>query len=129
MNEVTDSLNMALLDQITEAYNNHDVDAVMSYFAEDAIFDHGAGSEVYGSRFQGHETLRSVFQGLFDNVESVHWASIDTRIAGDKAYCEFHRTATLKNGEKQDFYSMDILTFRDGLIIHKDTFFKNRIIT
>ena len=116
-----------LLDAITDAYNRNDIDDVMSFFAEDAVFDHAAGTEINGTRFEGLETIRSIFEGLFNNVERVNWTPIDTRISGDKAYCEFHRVAQLKSGETQDFLSIDILTFRDGLIVHKDTFYKNRI--
>ena len=116
-----------LLDEITDAYNRNDTDALMSFFAEDAVFDHAAGSDINGTRFAGLNKIRGIFQGLFDNVESVHWEPIDTRVSGDKAYCEFHRVAKLKSGEIQDFLSVDILTFREGLIIHKDTFYKNRI--
>jgi len=115
-----------LLDEITDAYNRNDTEAVMSFFAEDAVFDHAAGSDINGTRFAGLNKIRGIFQGLFDNVESVHWEPIDTRVSGDKAYCEFHRVAKLKSGEIQDFLSVDILTFREGLIIHKDTFYKNR---
>ena len=115
-----------LLDEITDAYNRNDTDAVMSFFAEDAVFDHAAGAEINGTRFSGLDTIRGIFKGLFDNVESVHWEPIDTRVSGDKAYCEFHRVAKLKSGEIQDFLSVDVLTFRGGLIIHKDTFYKNR---
>ena len=115
-----------LLNQITDAYNRNDIDAVMSFFAKDAVFDHAAGTEINGTRFTGLDTIRGVFQGLFENVESVKWTPIDTRISGDKVYCEFHRVAQLKSGEFQDFLSVDILTFRDGLIIHKDTFYKSR---
>ena len=116
----------ALLDKITDAYNRNDTEDVMSYFAEDAVFDHAAGPDINGTRFSGLDTIRGIFQGLFDNVESVHWEPIDTRVSGDKAYCEFHRIAKLKSGEIQDFLSVDILTFRRGLIIHKDTYYKNR---
>ena len=115
-----------LLDSITDAYNKNDIDAVMSFFAEDAVFDHAAGPNINGTRFEGLETIRGIFQGLFNNVESVQWTSIDTRVSGDKAYCEFHRVAKLKSGEVQDFLSIDVLTFRDGFIIHKDTYYKNR---
>ena len=115
-----------LLDAITDAYNRNDIDAVMSFFAEDAIFDHAAGPNINGTRFESLETIRGIFQGLFNNVESVQWTPIDTRVSGDKAYCEFHRIAKLKSGEVQDFLSIDVLTFRDGLIIHKDTYYKNR---
>ena len=70
--------------------------------------------------------MRAVFAGLFENVESVHWETLDTSISGNKAWCEYRRIAKLKNGEVQDFLSVDILTFRDGLIVHKDTYYKNR---
>ena len=115
-----------LLDAITDAYNRNNIDAVMSFFADDAVFDHALGPDMNGTRFSGLDTIRSIFEGLFNNVESVKWTPIDTRVYGDKAYCEFHRVAKLKSGEIQDFLSIDILTFRDGLIIHKDTYYKNR---
>ena len=120
-------ITISLLESITDAYNRNDIDDVMSFFDEDAVFDHAAGPDINGTRFAGSENIRKVFQGLFENVESVRWVTIDTRIVGDKAYCEFHRVAKLKSGEVQDFLSIDVLTFRDGLIIHKDTFYKNRI--
>jgi len=115
-----------LLDAITQAYNDNNIDAVMQYFAEDTIFDHGAGADIFGTRFSGKDTLREVFSSLFNNVKSVHWETLDSHIAGNKAYCEFHRKAELKNGEIQDFHSIDVLTFKNGLITHKDTYFKNR---
>ena len=120
-------ITISLLESITDAYNRNDIDAVMSFFDEDAVFDHAAGPDINGTRFTGSETIRKVFQSLFENVESVRWDAVDTRIIGDKTYCEFHRVAKLKSGEVQDFLSIDVLTFRDGLIIHKDTFYKNRI--
>jgi len=117
---------LELLDAIGAAFNRNDIDAVMQYFADDAIFDHGAGPEVYGTRFVGKQALRAVFGGLFEKVESVHWKTLDARIADDKAYCEYHRTARMKSGDVQEFLSIDVLTFRDGLIAHKDTYYKNR---
>ena len=90
------------------------------------IFDHGSGPDIFGTRFEGKETVRSVFQGLFDCVEFVNWKTEQLTISGNKAYCEFYRTARLKSGEDQEFLSFDILTFKDGLILHKDTYFKSR---
>lgn len=115
-----------LLDAIGDAFNANDIDAVMAHFADDAIFDHAAGPEVHGTRFEGKDALRTVFSGLFENVENVHWETLDAQIFGEKAYCEYRRIAKLKSGEVQDFLSVDILTFQDGLIVHKDTYYKNR---
>jgi len=120
-------ITISLLESMTDAYNRKDIDTVMSFFDDNAVFDHAAGPEINGTRFTGSKNIRKVFQSLFENVESVSWNAVDTRIFGDKAYCEFHRIAKLKSGEVQDFLSIDVLTFREGLIIHKDTFYKNRI--
>ncbi len=116
----------ALLDAIGDAFNANDIDAVMTFFHQDAVFDHAAGPEVHGTRFEGKDALRTVFGGLFENVENVHSETLDAQICGVKAYCEYRRIAKMKSGEVQDFLSVDVLTFQDGLIIHKDTYYKNR---
>ena len=120
-------ITISLLESMNDAYNRKDIDTVMAFFDEDAVFDHATGPDINGIRFTGSKNIRKVFQSLFENVKSVSWNAVDTRIFGDKAYCEFHRVAKLKSGEVQDFLSIDVLTFREGLIIHKDTFYKNRI--
>ena len=119
-------LTRALVDSVGDAFNANDIDAVMKHFADDATFDHAVGPEEHGVRFEGADTIRSVFAGLFDKVETVHWETLDCAISGDKAYCEYRRTATHKDGSKEEFLSVDILTFRDGLIVQKDTYYKQR---
>lgn len=129
MNEVAEHnevITNDLVDAIGEAFNKNDLDLVMGFFAENSIFDHGAGPEVVGKRFEGKESIRSAFSGLFDSVEFVHWETKKITIVENRAYCEFYRTARLKSGEDQEFLSFDILTFKDGLVVHKDTYFKNR---
>ena len=125
-NTESGKVTVALLDAIGDAFNRNDIDAVMQFFANDTVFDHAAGPEIHGKRFQGKETVRAVFSGLFDSVESVHWETLASCINGNKAYCGYRRVAKMKNGETQDFLSVDILTFEDGLITHKDTYYKNR---
>jgi len=115
-----------LVDAVGDAFNANDIDAVMKYFADTATFDHAAGPDVHGKRFEGKDAIRAVFSGLFDNVNSVHWETLDCHLSGNKAVCEYRRVASLKSGEEQDFLSVDILTFKDGLIVHKDTYYKSR---
>ncbi len=122
MTEVTKEL----VDAIGDAFNNNDIDAVMEFFADDATFDHAAGPDIHGKRFAGKAAIHTVFSGLFDNVENVHWETLDCHISGNKALCEYRRVAKLKSGEVQDFLSVDILTFKGGLITHKDTYYKAR---
>ena len=127
-NTGSSSVTMELVDAIGDAFNANDIDAVMGFFADDAIFDHAVGREVHGARFEGKDAIRDVFAGLFDNVKNVDWQTLDVAIVGDKAYCEYRRVAHPKEGDIQDFLSVDILTFRDGLIVHKDTYYKSRVV-
>ena len=129
MNAVAQSetISMSLLDAIGDAFNRNDLAAVMAFFAEDSIFDHGIGPNIEGQRFEGKAAITAVFGKLFDSVEFVRWDTEDARICGDKAYMEFRRTARLKTGEEQDYLAIDILTIRDGLITHKNTYFKHRV--
>ena len=45
-----------LVIDFTEAFNREDIDAVMSYFAEDAIYD-----EFHGGRHRGQAAIREAF--------------------------------------------------------------------
>ncbi len=120
------ALTRALVDAVGDAFNANDIDAVMTHFADDATFDHAVGPDVHGVRLEGAETIRDAFSALFEKVENVHWETLDCAISGNKAYCEYRRTATHKDGSKEEFLSVDILTYRDGLIVHKDTYYKQR---
>ncbi|WP_120632686.1 nuclear transport factor 2 family protein [Ruegeria sp. EL01] len=120
------TLTRDFVDSVGDAFNANDIDTVMKHFADDATFDHAVGPEPHGLRFEGAEAIREVFGGLFEKVENVYWETLDCAIAGNKAYCEYRRTATHKDGSKEEFLSVDILTYRDGLIVHKDTYYKQR---
>ena len=115
-----------LVDDIGEAFNANNIDAVMKFFAQDAVFDHAVGPDVHGVRFEGAEAIRAVFAGLFDKVEIIQWDTLGCAINGNKAYCEYSRKATLKDGTTEEFLSLDILKFDHGLIVHKATYYKQR---
>ena len=124
MNDNTNPVSPELVDAISDAFNSNDINTVMSFFAHDAVFDHAAGPDIHGTSSVGADAIRAVFGDMFERVESVKWETLDTRIEGDKAICQYRRTATFPSGEIQDFKTVDILTFRDDKIIHKDTYFK-----
>ena len=124
MNNITNPVSPELVDAISDAFNSNDIDKVMYFFADDAVFDQAAGPDIHGTSSVGADAIRAVFGDMFERVESVKWETLDTRIEGDKAICQYRRTATFPSGEIQDFKTVDILTFRDDKIIHKDTYFK-----
>ena len=46
MNDNTNPVSAELVDAISDAFNSNDIDKVMSFFADDAVFDHAAGPDV-----------------------------------------------------------------------------------
>ena len=110
---MTEQETFALLDKIGAAFARHDVGAMVGYFAKEGAFVNAVGPDPFGTRYTGHDEIRSYFDKLFATTEDVQWEKLDARIAGDKAYTEWHRRATLKSGEKQDWLGVDIYTFGD----------------
>ena len=117
-------LTRELVDAVGDAFNTNNIEAVMQYFAPNATLDHAVGPDTHGARFEGAEVIRGVLSGLFDKVENVHWATLDCTLTDTKAYCEDRRTTRHKDGTTEYYLSVDILTFQDGLIVHKDTYYK-----
>ena len=109
---------------IGEAFNAHDVDAIMSHFAEDGVFDNARGPDIHGQRYVGKAVLDAFFRELMATHPDIQWATIDNRVSGDKGYAEWRRQCTLPSGEKQDWLGLDIFTFRAGKVVKKDTYFK-----
>ena len=124
MSKQTNQVTRKLIDALSDAFNSNDIDRVMFFFADNAVFDHAAGPEIHGTSSVGTNAIRAVFGDMFERVESVKWETLDVRIEGDKAICQYRRTATFPSGEIQDCKTVDILTFRDDKIIHKDTYYK-----
>jgi hypothetical protein len=50
-----------LLIRHTEAWNRHDLDALMDLFDRDCVFEASGGNEVCGKRYQGHTEVRQAF--------------------------------------------------------------------
>jgi len=114
-----------LLEAIGSAFNRHDVDAIIDFFADDGVFDNAMGPDIHGQRYVGKETLRAFFSDLMARCPDIQWNTIDNRIDGDKGYSEWRRQCTLADGTKQDWLGLDIFTIRDGKVAKKDTYFKN----
>lgn len=115
---------VALLKAIGDAFNQHDVDAIIDHFADDGVFDNAIGPDIHGSRHVGKEELRAFFSELMSRCPDIQWHPIDNRVDGDKGYSEWRRQCTLPNGETQDWLGLDIFTIKNGKIAKKDTYFK-----
>ena len=55
MLKVIPEVTAKVLQAFADAWNRHDVDALMSFMTEDCIFESSAGADVCGTRYVGRE--------------------------------------------------------------------------
>ena len=121
---MSDEVTPELMQKVYDAFSSHDVEAIAACFAPDGVFDNAIGPDVHGKRYAGHDEIRGYFTSLFASTSDVQWEKTGMAICGNKVFTEWLRTGTKDTGEKQAWQGADIYTFRDGLIVKKDTYIK-----
>ena len=117
----------ATLQAITDAFNRHDLDAIMSFFTDDAVFESPRGPDAWGRRFSGKAEVRDGLAARFTGIPDVHYGDDDHFVAGERGASEWTLTGTTTDGERVEVRGCDLWTFRDGLISRKDSFWKIRV--
>ena len=110
-----------------EAWNRHDVDAIMTFMADDCVFETTAGKEACGTRYEGRESVREAFARVFKMFPDANFGHARHFVAGDRGLSEWLFTGTRADGTRTEVNGCDVFTFRGGKIVHKDSYFKNRI--
>jgi ketosteroid isomerase-like protein len=119
-------VSVATLKAIADAFNGHDLDAIMSYFADDAVFESPRGPNAWGRRFEGKAAVRGGLAARFEGIPDVHYGDDDHFVSGDRGASEWTLTGTTVDGEKIEVRGCDLWTFRDGLVVRKDSYWKIR---
>jgi steroid delta-isomerase-like uncharacterized protein len=115
-----------LLDRFAEAWNRHDLDALMSMMTDDCVFAASAGPQVDGLRNEGEQAVRAAYAAVFEAFPDAHWANARHFIAGHRGVSEWTFTGTQKDGRRVEVTGCDLFTFRDGKIAIKNSYRKNQ---
>ncbi len=120
---MSDSI-LKALQSLADAFNAHDLDRIMSHFADDAVLEMPRGPDPWGRRFEGKAAVREGLAARFRGLPDVHY-EIDTHfVAGDVGISRWTISGTTPAGEKVRANGCDFYTFRDGLVVKKDSFWK-----
>ena len=76
---------MSVLDGLAEAFNAHDLDRIMSYFAEDCSLDLPRGSEPHGARCGGAADVRRGIRTRVETTPDVHYSELEMASDRDDA--------------------------------------------
>ncbi len=117
---------LTLLDRFADAWNRHDLDALMSMMTDDCVFDASAGPDVNGQRSEGRQAVRAAYAAVFEAFQDAHWANPTHFIAGNRAVSQWTFTGTNRDGRRVEVNGCDLFTLREGKIAVKNSYRKNR---
>jgi steroid delta-isomerase-like uncharacterized protein len=114
------------LQAFADAWNRHDVDALMTFMTDDCVFDASAGPDACGTRYAGREAVRAGFAEVWATFPDAHWGGARHFVRGDRGVSEWTFTGTRKDGTRVEVSGCDLFWFREGKIAVKNSYRKNR---
>ena len=123
---VRDEVTIDFLQSFADAWNRHDVDALMAHMTDDPVFATSAGPDVCGQRYTGRDAVRVGFSAVFKLFPDAHWGGARHFVCGERGVSEWTFTGTRADGVRVEVHGCDIFTFQGGKIAVKDSFRKQR---
>ena len=124
---MSDDEKLGILKDVLDAFNRHDLEAIMSHFADDCVFESPRGPDPWGRRFIGKREVREGLAARFEGIPDVHYGDDDHFACGSRGVSEWTITGTTVEGERIEVRGCDIWTFTDsGKLTRKDSFWKIR---
>ena len=112
------------LKRVLEAFNRHDLDAIMSFFTDDCVLHMPRGPAPSGRRAVGKDAVRSLLGTRFEGIPDVHYGDDRRFVAGNRGVSEWLLTGTARSGERIEVRGCDLFEFRGDKISRKDSYWK-----
>ncbi len=111
---------VSFLKEFADAWNRHDLDALMEHMAEDGVFISSSGSRV-----EGREAVYEAFASVFEAFPDARWESGTHFVSGNRGLSEWIFSGTDdEDGAVVKEKGCDVFTFENGKILIKDTYLK-----
>jgi ketosteroid isomerase-like protein len=111
-----------VIDRFNEAFNKHDVDAVMALMTDDVIFDNTSPSPD-GELYQGQAAVRAFWERFFASSPNARFEAEDIFAGGDRATVRWCYTWKTDSGEGH-VRGADVFRVRDGKVAEKLSYVK-----
>ena len=111
-----------VVNRFNEAFNRHDVDAVMRWMTDDCVFE--STSPPDGQRFVGQAAVRACWEDFFRSSPTAHFEAEEVIPAGDRCtVCWLYRW-TDADGTARHIRGVDVFRVRDGKVAEKLAYVK-----
>jgi len=119
-----------LIDRYNEAWNDHDVDAIVSMHTDDSVFE----NHTTGDLNEGKEAIANAINGIFTVFPDLEFETRRQYIRDDLVIQEWtaHGTHLGKmmraglevepTGKQVEYRGMDVIPIQDGLVARKDVY-------
>lgn len=120
------TVTVATLAAFGDAWNRHDIDALMSFMADDCEFHAVAGPDLLGRSFVGRAAVREGFQLAWQTFPDAAWLDAVHFVCGDRAVSESTFSGTKADGTRIEARMVDVFTLRGDKIAVKNAYRKDR---
>jgi ketosteroid isomerase-like protein len=110
------------VERFNQAFNDHDVDAVMAAMTDDCVFENT--SPPNGQRYEGQAQVRKAWEEFFAASPDAHFEGEDVIVAGDRCVVQWVYTWTNDDGSRSALRGVDVLRVRDGKVAEKFAYVK-----
>lgn len=126
MTNVAGEITAGSLQAFADAWNRHDIEALMSFMTDDCIFEASAGPDICGTRCIGREAVRASYAEVWMTFPDAQWGNARHFVCGDRGVSEWTFTGSRGDGTRVEVHGCDLFTFRNGKIALKNSYRKNR---
>jgi ketosteroid isomerase-like protein len=126
MTTPTQEVTTDVLQAFADAWNRHDIDALMSFMTEECVFEGSAGPDVWGTRYVGRNAVRAGFAEVWAAFHDAHWGNARHFVHGNRGVSEWTFTGSRSDGTRVEVHGCDLFTFEGGKIALKNSYRKSR---
>ena len=122
--EPGDAVGVDFLKALLDAFNRHDLDGVMDFFADHPILDSPRGPHPWGTRAEGRDEVRRLLASRFEGIPNVSYEDDRHFACGTRGASEWMLTGNARDGTEIRVQGCDLFEFLGGRISRKDSYWK-----
>lgn len=114
---------LAAINRFNDAFNRHDVDAIMAEMTDDCVFEN-TSPPPDGERYAGQTDVRAFWEQFFRSSPHATFEAEDVFAAGDRCIVRWVYRWLAGDGKPGHVRGVDLFRVRDGKVAEKRSYVK-----